>query len=63
MIFAINRAILLTESVLDILLYPQSTIKPTMVGLEKIFQNGGSQITRNGILRLVFANTVNASFN
>ena len=35
-----------TESLLDILSYSESTIKPTMVGWEKIFQNGGSQMAR-----------------
>ena len=31
-----------TGSVLDIHLYAESTIRPTMVGPEKIFQNNGS---------------------
>ena len=34
----------LTESVLDILSYPEFTIRPTMVEPEKNFQNGGSHI-------------------
>ena len=52
-----------TESALDIPSYPESSIRPPRLGPEKIFQNGGSHMARNGILRLVFANTVHDSFN
>ena len=36
---------------------------PAMAGLGEIFQNEGSQMAGKRYLRLVFANTVNASFN
>ena len=50
MILAHHRASLLivqiefTESVLDIFSYPDSSIRPTMVGPEKNFQNVGSHM-------------------
>ena len=60
-ILANNRAILLIfyaefrESVLDIHSYPESTIRPTMVGPEKHFRIGGSHMVENTVLRLAFA--------
>ena len=44
-VFMDSRAILLTpyaESMLDILLYPEFTMDPPWLGLDKIFQNKGS---------------------
>ena len=43
---------------LDILSYPETTIRYTIYRPAKNFQNGGSRMAGNAILRLVFANTV-----
>ena len=63
LMLAKNRVTLLTfqadlQIVVDNLSHPKSTLRPTMVGLEKNFQNGGSHTAKKSILRLVFANTV-----
>ena len=55
-----NRGILLTfkeeisESVLDILSYPEFAIRPTMVGQEKNFQNGGSYMAGKSCFEIGF---------
>ena len=38
----------------DILSYPESTIRPTMVVPEKNFQNGGSRIARKRYFEIGF---------
>ena len=48
------------ESALDILSYPESTIRPTMVGFgDKIFKMNVLIWLENDTLTLTFANTVN----
>ena len=39
---------------LDILLYPESSIRPTIVGMEKIFQIKVLRRFENAIFRLIF---------
>ena len=52
-----------TESVVDILSYPQPTMGPPWLGPEKIFKIKFLRRLDSAILRLVFANIVNAPFN
>ena len=48
-----------TESVLDSLLYPESTMGPPWLAQGKIFKLKALRRLENAILRLAFANTVN----
>ena len=60
MVFTHNRTTLLiflvefTESMLDILLYPKSTMGPPRLGPEKIFQNKGSQKAQKRYFQMGF---------
>ena len=59
--YATNMLRKIYKRVLDIISYPESTMGPPWLGLGKNFQNEGSQ--ESSILRSVFGNAVNASFN
>ena len=52
-----------TKNVLDILLYPESSMGSSWLAPGKIFKMKVLRGLENAILRLLFANTVNASFN
>ena len=58
-----GRRVAYTESVLEMLSYRESTTSLVWLGPEKTFENQGSQKAVKHYFKLIFANTVNASFN